>query len=181
MAFKSTSDHYGTVAVTIHWLSALLIVALLGSGFRAASLTSAATKEAILSVHAPLGALIAILMLARIVWWWLVDRKPDPVADDPAWQTFSAKTVHVLFYIVILGMAASGIGMMVLSGAGNILFGTSEAVLPDFHTYRPRVPHGIGARLTVALLVFHVGAALYHHFIKKDGLLWRMWYVRSKG
>ncbi len=173
---KSTSSTYGTVAVTIHWLSALLILAQLGSGFRAASMTDSAAKEAILTFHAPLGIIILILTIARILWWKFADRKPDPVADDPAWQTAAAKAVHVLFYIVILGMVASGIGLMALSGAGAILSGETAAPLPDFTNYAPRVPHGIGARLMVALFVFHAGAALYHQFVKKDGLLARMWY-----
>ena len=58
---KSTSSKYGTVAVTIHWLSALLILVQLGSGFRAASMLDSSAKEAILKFHAPLG--IAILVL----------------------------------------------------------------------------------------------------------------------
>jgi len=86
--------------------------------------------------------------------------------------------VHVLFYVVILGMIASGIGMMVLSGAAPLIFGGESALLPDFWKYTPRVPHGIGARLLLALLVLHAGAALYHHFVRRDGLLWRMWFRR---
>ncbi|MEZ5813007.1 MAG: cytochrome b [Rhizobiaceae bacterium] len=178
---KSTQTRYGTVAVTIHWLSALAILALIGSGFRAASLADSAAKETILSVHAPLGFLVLALTLLRIAWWWFFDRKPDPVGGDAAWQSFSARAVHLLFYIVIIGMAASGIGMMVLSGAGEILFGGAERALPDFNDFAPRVPHGIGARAMVALLALHVGAALYHHFIKRDGLIWRMWFVGKTG
>jgi len=48
--------------------------------------------------------------------------------------------------------------------------------LPDLNDFAPRVPHGIGARLLVALLVLHAGAALYHQIIRKDGLLSRMWF-----
>ena len=35
MALKSTPDHYGTVAVSIHWASVVLILILIASGFRA--------------------------------------------------------------------------------------------------------------------------------------------------
>ncbi|MGH1539580.1 MAG: cytochrome b [Arenicella sp.] len=173
---KSTSTKYGTVAVTIHWLSAILILMLVVSGFRAASMIDSAAKEAILVIHMPLGITILLLTVARILWWTLADKKPAPESTGPEWQNFLAKVVHVLFYVVIIGMAASGIGMMVLSGAGAILFGGSEAMLPNFTDYAPRLPHGLGARLMVILLVFHIGAALYHHFIKKDGLIARMWY-----
>ncbi|TDT75650.1 cytochrome b561 [Litoreibacter halocynthiae] len=173
---KSTPTKYGSVAVTIHWVSAILILVLLGSGFRATSLTDSAAKEAILMIHAPLGATILLLTLLRLFWWWRVDQKPEPSGDDPAWQTFLAKAVHVLFYIVILGMGASGIGLFVLSGAGDIVFGAGPGPLPNFADYPPRIPHGLGARLMVALFVLHAGAALYHQFIKKDGLIWRMWF-----
>ena len=173
---KSTTTQYGTVAVTIHWLSALFILALMGSGFRAGSLTDSVAKASVLSVHVPLGIIILLLTLVRVAWWAFADKKPPHVKGEPAWQTTSAKAVHGLFYIVIFGMAASGVGMMVLSGAGNILFGGVDAPLPDLWDYAPRIPHGIGARVMVALLVLHIGAALFHHFIKKDGLMRRMWY-----
>lgn len=175
MHAKSTSDHYGSVAVTIHWLSAILILVLIGSGFRAGDMGDAAAKAAVLRFHVPIGLAILLLTLARIAWWLFADKKPTSVPMSK-WQDVSARAVHLLFYIVILGMALSGIGMMVLSGAGAILFAGAEGPLPDFWDYKPRVPHGIGARLLVAAFVLHAGAALYHHFILRDGLLKRIWY-----
>ena len=175
MAIKSSSTHYGIVAVAIHWLSAALIIAVLGSGFRAASTLDPAAKAQILTVHVPLAISAALLTLARLLWWWLVDRKPDPLKGTPRWQALSAGAVHWLFYIVIFGMAASGIGMFVLSGAGAIVFGGAEGPLPDFWTFKPRVPHGLGARAMLVLLALHAGAALYHHLVLKDGVLKRMW------
>lgn len=176
MPVKSTTDHYGSVAVTIHWLSVLLIVAQLGSGFRAADTFDPGSKIQILSIHALLGIAILVLTLARIVWWWFADQKPDPVSGTPVWQDRSARVVHLLFYVVILGMVASGIGMLALSGAGDIVFEGVNRPLPDFWDYKPRIPHGIGARFIVVLFVIHAGAALYHHFVRRDGLLKRMWY-----
>ncbi len=177
---KSTPTQYGSVAVTIHWLSAVFILAMLGSGFRAASMTESTAKEAILIFHAPLGTIILVLTLLRLFWWWRVDQKPRPVDGGPAWQTFTAKAIHVLFYIAILGMVASGIGMLALSGAGGVLFGANAEPLPDFTEFLPRVPHGVGARLMLVLFALHASAALYHHFIKRDGLIRRMWFG-SKG
>jgi cytochrome b561 len=173
---KSRPGRYGAIAVSIHWLSAILILALLGSGFRAANAMDAAAKAAVLRFHIPVAILILLLTAFRIVWWWRFDRKPLPVEGSPAWQERIAQAVHAAFYVIILGMVASGIGMMVLSGAGPTVFGAPGATLPAFTDYPPRVPHGLGARLLVALLVFHAGAALYHHLIRRDGLLRRMWY-----
>ena len=45
---KSRPDRYGAMAVSILWLSAILILALLGSGFRAANAIDASTKAGFL-------------------------------------------------------------------------------------------------------------------------------------
>ncbi|MBT3810591.1 MAG: cytochrome b [Rhodospirillaceae bacterium] len=172
--WKSTPDQYGRVAIAIHWVSALLIVALLVSGFRADATADAVGKITVLRAHAAMGITILILTLARIAWWRMADRKPPAPEGTTNSQHRAAQLVHVLFYVVILGMAVSGIGMLVLSGAGAILFGGGAGPLPDFETFLPRTPHGIGARLMLALFALHAGAALYHHFIRRDGLLRRM-------
>ncbi|MBP2446001.1 cytochrome b561 [Rhizobium leguminosarum] len=72
---------------------------------------------------------------------------------------------------------ARGVGMIALSGAAQSIFGAGME-LPDFHLYPPRLPHGLGANLLLGLLFTHVGAALFHQFIRSDGLLSRMWYGR---
>jgi cytochrome b561 len=174
MTSKSSSTAYGTVAVSIHWLTALLIVALLGSGMLADETSDPATKARILTAHAPMGILVLLLTVARLVWWWRFDTHPEPLAGDPAWQVKMAKAVHGLLYLFVLVMAASGIGLFVLSGAGDIIFGSATGPLPDFNDFAPRLPHGIGAKLLLGLFALHAGAALFHHFVKRDGTLRRM-------
>ncbi len=176
MSMKSAKSHYGTVAITIHWVSAVLIIALLVLGFRASGTLDPIAKASLLRVHAALGVSILLLTLARVAWWRF-DSRPDAIGGGPRWQELSAKAVHVLFYLIIIGMAASGIGMFAVSSAAPIVFG-GEGSLPDFNQYPPRVPHGVGARAMIILLILHAGAALYHHFIKRDATLRRMWFAR---
>jgi cytochrome b561 len=176
MPLKSTPDCYGIVAASIHWISVVLILILIGSGFRAANAVDPAAKAAILRLHIPIAVAVVALTFLRIVWWWRFDRKPDPIAGSPRWQERAARVVHILFYVVILGMAASGLGLLALSGSAPMIFGSEGALLPDFWKYPPRVPHGIGARLLIALILLHAAAALYHHFVRRDGLLRRMWF-----
>ncbi|MCH9844728.1 MAG: cytochrome b/b6 domain-containing protein [Alphaproteobacteria bacterium] len=175
MGRTSSNTQYGTIAVTLHWLSAILIFILLGSGFIASDTENSITKIMFLRFHVPIAIMILLLTIARICWWLFADKKPTPVAM-PAWQMRLSRVTHLLLYFVIIVMSASGIGMMVLSGAGPIIFGGDAATLPDFWNYPPRLPHAIIARVFVVLLILHVGAALYHHFVKQDGLLRRMWF-----
>ncbi len=178
MSKKSNQNQYGSIAVSIHWLSALLILFLIGSGLTANGIEDNSVKSLILRVHVPIGILVLLLTITRIIWWIFVDKKPQPISM-PSWQKRVSQAVHILLYVVILGMTASGIGMMILSGAGPIIFGGNSAELPNFWEYAPRTPHGIGARVILALLILHAGAAIHHHFVKKDGLLRRMWYSKD--
>lgn len=180
MGIKSSADRYGAVAITIHWVTVLAILGLLISGFQAEDMDDQAAKAGLLMVHASLGIGILVLTILRILWWWLFDRQPVPPQTMPRWQVIAAHAVHGTLYVVIIGMAFSGLAMFILSGAGDIVFGGANAALPDFDDYPPRSAHGIGARIILVLLAVHIGAALYHQFVRRDRLLARMGLGRVK-
>lgn len=169
---KSNDTRYGTVAVLIHWISALLILVLLGSGFRSGFVDDTETKAAVLRIHVPVAMLVLILTIGRLIWWWRFDRKPLALAGAPHWQQSIARWTHRLLYLALLLLLASGITMSVMSGLPFALFGAAE--FPDLSTIPPRAGHGIGARVLAALLILHAGAALYHHWFLKDKTLKRM-------
>lgn len=173
MRWKSDARRYGAVAMAMHWATAVAVFALLGSGLAMANAAQPQDNAGILTFHAGAGFFVGILTVLRLLWWFLADGRPARPAGTPRWQARAASAVHGLFYAVILLMVASGIGMMALSGAGEVLF-TGQGALPDFDAFGPRVPHGFGAWLMMALIVAHVGAALYHQFLLRDRLLARM-------
>src|SRR5690606_26394217 len=106
---KSRPDRYGGVAVTIHWLSAIAIFVLLGSGFGAAMAVDPVARIGLLRLHVPLAIIVLILTIGRLAWWVLADRKPAPIANTPGWQEASASAVHLLLYVVLFVMLGSGI------------------------------------------------------------------------
>ena len=172
MSLRSTPERYGSVAVTIHWASAALIIVALAGGLAMANSEDAAFRAMVLPIHIALGTLVLLLTLARVAWWLWADRPPLPVANQPRMQEWAARLVHLGFYVVVIGLAVSGIATIAISGAiPALLAGTA---LPDFSAYPPRLAHGLGARVLLALLVLHVAAALYHQFIRRDRILARM-------
>lgn len=174
MAYKSTKSKFGITAIWLHWVTAFIIFIMFGLGFAATNIGEAPLSSAALKAHIILGLIALALTVFRIIWWVFFDKKPDDLKTIASWQNKASHWVHRLLYASIIIMGASGIGMMVLSGAGEILFGDSNAILPDFKDFAPRAPHGIVARLFIALIVMHVGAALHHHFILRDGLMDRL-------
>ncbi len=172
MPTKSTPTRYGSVAIAIHWISALLVIAALAGGLVMGNSADPATRSMILPVHASLGILALLLTLGRIAWWVWGDRRPEPAPNMPKLQEWAASAVHILLYLVILLLAASGIATLALSGAIPAIL--SGAALPDFSGLPPRLAHGLGGRLLLVLLIAHIGAALWHQFVKRDRLLARM-------
>jgi cytochrome b561 len=172
MSLKSTSNRYGSVAITIHWASAVGVIGALTTGLLAAGTADPAAEVVLVRGHIVLGTAVLLLTLFRICWWIWGDQRPQSVAGQPAAQEWAARIVHGAIYVTILLMASSGITTIILSGAlPSIIAGTA---LPDFSEIVPRIAHGIMSRLMIALLVAHVAAALYHQFIRRDRLLGRM-------
>ncbi len=172
MSLKSTSSRYGSVAIAIHWSSALAVILAFAAGFTVANLAPPRQQGPILIAHIVLGLIVFALTLLRIVWWIAADKRPAPAAGQPRWQELTAATVHGLLYVILILMASSGIVTIILSGALPTIL--SGGPVPDFSELIPRVAHGIMSRILLVLFVVHVGAAIYHQAIRKDHLLARM-------
>lgn len=179
MPTKSDQDRYGAVAVAIHWLTAVLIVAVLAAGFVAANSVDVTTKIITLRFHLLGGIAVFLLTGLRLAWWLFADRRPRAPAGLSQAQLRVRSIIHVLFYVVPLGMVASGFIMVASTNAAAIIFGGAFGPLPQFAFELTRRPHGVGALILLALLAAHIGAALNHQFVKRDGLMRRMSFLRS--
>lgn len=174
MPLTSSPTRYGSVAIAIHWLTALAIFGMLMSGLSAANTLDEATRLTLLRGHAIMGTLIGVLTALRIVWWVFFDRRPNEAGGMSRGQALAARSVHYGLYAVIMVMVASGLGTIILTGANLQLVGAAPLPLPDFTLAPPRTVHGILARVLLILLAGHIGAALYHQFVRRDRLLARM-------
>ena len=173
MPVKSSTDRYGSVAIAIHWLSAVAILVLFALGLGAAGSSDPGLKAALLRAHVPLGLFVLLLTVLRIVWW-LIDRRPAPLAGIPRWQTSAEALVRIVIYAAVILLGASGVGLLALSGAGAVLFLDAPGRLADFWQFPPMTVHFLAAFALLALVGLHVAAALYHHLHRRDGLLARM-------
>ena len=172
MSARSTPTRYGSVAIALHWSSALLIFAALALGLVAASTIDPGVKLWIVRVHVACGGLALLLTVTRIGWWIWRDKHPAPPPGQPVAQAWAARIVHALLYLAILILGTSGIATIILSGAGPALLAGTP--LPDFSDVLPRLVHGVMSRLLLLLFALHTGAALYHQFIRRDRLMARM-------
>ncbi|MEO9296908.1 cytochrome b [Devosia alba] len=174
MSLTSTQTRYGSVAIAIHWLTALAILAMLISGMNAANTTDPATEVTLLRAHAVMGVLIGVLTILRIFWFVLFDQRPPAVTGMSRFQAIASRGVHGALYLVVLVMVASGIATLLLTGANLQVFGTVPLPLPEFGAVAPFRVHDVLSKVLIALLIGHIGAALYHQFIVRDRVMARM-------
>lgn len=169
---KSRPDRYGTMAASIHWISAIAIILMLASGLILDSAEDPEQVRTLLRVHVPLGICVGLLTLLRIVWWLAFDKHPDAPRDLSTTQQWAARLVHLGLYGAIIIMVASGIAMVALTGAMPQIF--SGETLPKFSEASPALVHGLIGRLLLVLVIGHIGAALYHQLVRRDNLIGRM-------
>ncbi|MCB5174972.1 cytochrome b [Microvirga lenta] len=173
MTLKSTSDRYGTVALALHWASAVLILILIPLGFAMQAVPDG-LRPGLYRVHVASGIMVGLLTLVRLVWWRAFDLMSRPGQADASVQHRLARLVHAGFYGVVLALTVSGVGLIVRSGLAPMLAAGDLSSMSDLMRQPPRLAHGFMARLLLALLVLHIAGALYHHWIRRDGVLGRM-------
>jgi cytochrome b561 len=167
---------YHPIHVAIHWLIALLVLMMLGIGKFAMPGVSPEDPQKVfmLQTHAYTGGFIAVLLVIRLILRFTTKRPAPADAGHPA-LNFAAKAVHFLLYLVLIGMAVSGLGLFQMANLPAI-FGGDAPYPQDFFQYLPRMGHGLTSWILLALVVLHFGAAMYHQFIRRDNLLARMWF-----
>jgi cytochrome b561 len=172
----SVPSRYHPLLVGLHWLIALLVFMALAAGIFLKGLPNEATKIGPLSIHMLLGISILVLMLTRFIVR-LLTKKPAPATAGNAFLDKVGVAVHWLLYVAVFGMALSGLGTSAQAGLADIVFRRSGAPLPvDFFAFPARYGHGYTSIVLMVLIAVHVGAWLYHQFIRKDNLFARMWF-----
>jgi cytochrome b561 len=164
------------VARLLHWSMALLILAMLFIGVGMVS-TVAPSYHSLLAIHKPLGMLILVLAAVRLINRVLYPPPPLP-SDLPAWQKSLARASHGLLYCLMFALPLVGWSMLSAAGYPIVLFGSVQlpAILPHnvalFAVLRSA--HSVLAGLLFATFVAHLGAALFHALIRRDGVLQSM-------
>lgn len=164
---------YGLAASWLHWLAAILIIAMIPLGKYMAGLDISPDKALLYRLHAASGLIVLLLTLWRVA---LALHGPRPPAD-PAWPASMARAsraAHVALYLLLLLLAASGIATMALSDLGAALLAGDLAGWPDLADVAPANGHEILANLLILVLVLHVAAALYHQYWLRDRLFDRL-------
>ena len=185
MGLRNTSETYGGVTKTFHWLTALLILTAFPLGMIANNLPEAsgadlATKALAFSLHKTLGVAVVLVSLGRIAWA-IFQIKPGAPTDFGGAQAWLAHAVHWALYL----------GLIVVPLSGWAHHAATEGYAPILWPFGQSLPfvakdpglagamagvHVVATKVLLAAILLHVAGALKHHLIDRDGTFRRMWF-----
>ena len=153
---------FSPTQIALHWGVGLLIIyqLLMGDDMthqwfatRDGSATGTSTGA---WIHIIAGSTVLVLVTWRLTLRYTRGVPAAPPGESRA-LTLAGEAGHVLLYVLMIGLPVTGL----LAWFGGV------SVLADLHG-------GILKVLLWLVIIGHVLAAVYHHFILKDGLLNRM-------
>ena len=174
---RNDADSWGAPAKLFHWVMAALILAQIALGLMAASWRVSPVKLELFFWHKSTGMLILALVALRLLWR-LANPAPMLPPGMAAWERAAARLSHLLLYALMIALPVTG---WIVNSASNVpfrifwLIPLPAIVAPDEPTADlAALVHGGLAALLALALVAHVGAALRHHFVKRNTVLIRM-------
>lgn len=168
---------YTPVARVLHWTTAALVLGTIPVGITMVNIDGGPLQDFLYNVHETIGTILMPIIMVRLIWRLTHPPLPLPL-DIPAIQRFAAESVHWLLYgLLVIQPIVGWIGSSAYGAPIKVLW---TFVLPpiwrkdrDFSDQVLEV-HGVIGFAIVLLLCAHIGAALFHHFVRRDRVLLRM-------
>lgn len=183
---RETGARYSAIAMSLHWLIALLIFTQIGLGwyFNEVLPDHSKIQDQVQDIHVSIGLTTLILIVVRI-GVRLVVPAPTLPADLPAWESLLARVMHVLFYVLMLVLPLSGWLFLTVRHAPIPFWGLNWPSLPGLESvtgpahkaFSKSVKHfHVYTQIwaAVAMIALHVAGALKHQFISNDDVVARM-------
>ncbi len=168
---------YTGVAITLHWLIAAAILCTFLLAQYMTGLQLSPVKLRLYSYHKWIGVTIFLLVLIRLAWR-VSHRPPPPPVSMPAWQHSAARIAHFFLYAMTLAIPVSG--WLMSSASGFQVMYLSVIPIPDLIAKNKDTAEQLKQLheslnwLMVLVVALHVAAALKHHLVDRDDVLWRM-------
>lgn len=173
---RSQTIKYDKMARFLHWLVLVLLAAQYVIAWTMPDIGQDTKPVGLVAWHLSLGTAVLAAMILRLFW-----RVNHPVPDSPDLSSLLrmvSRMTHATLYLLLFIVPVMGWINASSRGYGVTLFG--KIPLPPLSPVGASVGHAMGdihriaAYVLIGLIGLHVLAALYHHFVLRDGTLRRI-------
>lgn len=177
MQLRNTQNEFGSIAKLLHWLVAIGIGLLIWYGLLQSDMESGPERQAVRDLHGSIALIVLLLMSVRL-FWRLINHVPKHPDDSPGWQKAAATLVHWGLYIAVFVQLSAGTMTVATGGRSLAFFGLFSIPLPvaendEAHEFWEEI-HEFVWTVIAALVLVHLLAALYNHFVRNNDVLRRM-------
>ena len=170
-----TLQRYTNPAIVLHWLVAVLIIAVAGIGLYF-GVAPRGERPFWLNLHATIGLAMAIAIVARLAWRLIQAPPPSPVGGSRR-EERAAQAVHLLMYILMITIPL--VGLIAFIWHARIfdfgIFQLNLGVVSERGIYSPAQSiHKWFAYVFLIVIALHVLVAFWHRFVLRDQLLERI-------
>lgn len=168
---------YTLTAIVIHWIMALLLIALFAVGLYMHELKFSPFKLQIYSWHKWAGVTAFILVMLRLAWR-IKHRPPVLPWTMSKLAKLGAHIGHGVLYFLMIAIPLSGWLMSSAKGFQTVYFGVLP--IPDLLAKDKALGDALQAAHMIlnytflAVVLGHISAAIKHHVLDKDDVLSRM-------
>jgi len=176
--------HFGPMMRVIHWLTLALIAATYSAAWVAHSGLAGGWFRPIFDLHRSLGLTVLGVTVLRLAWRSRA-RIPRLPTDLHPLQKAAARGTEALLYLLLLTQPI--VGLLQTSARGQAIdFYFLVNLPPVIGAARPLARqlhdlHALAAEALLILVAMHASAALFHHVIRRDGVLDAMLPPRLRG
>lgn len=172
-----TAPAYSTASKWLHWLTALCIFFMLPSGLLLDELPEGRVQDLFYDLHRSFGFVVLCLAVLRVIVR-LAYGAPAAYAGLTPFERIASHSAHMLLYVLLfvtplLGWAATSAYPVEISVFWLFklpaLVSANEGLSKTLFKL-----HEIAAFSMAFVLVAHIGGALMHRFVKRDGVMARM-------
>ena len=169
--------HYDSVEIALHWTTAVFVASLwlIAQGWSFLARGSSG-RHVMQNLHVSIGILFAVVVAARILWRLGPGRRPLPATIGLV--EVASKIVHYALYAMLVTQVGLGFLWRWAQHESFTFFGLFAVPSPfeiaktSSHFYgNLHALLGNGIMIVAAL---HAAAALFHHYVLQDDVLWRM-------
>jgi cytochrome b561 len=181
LSFASTSQsrlisgsRYDRATITLHWLTAILVSLLWTSGQTVDLPPAGLLRIDYRSLHITTGVLLAVVFITRVVWRTAHGEALPP--EGNVWLARLASIVHWVLYLLL--PTALVLGLANVWARGDVIYNLFQipALDPGDGALRRLIGdwHALAANAIMIVAALHAVAALFHHYVLRDGVLRRM-------
>ena len=154
----------------IHWLMAIAIMIDLNVAQKFGGEMELWDRLESRADHATMGLIITFLLILRIILRYKYGA-PSLPSSMSKWQVSAAQIGHYSLYILMGTLVLTGIISAAYASDPILVFNSYDLAFANHNTNVFNIIRGIHEFCTnsiIALIVIHIVAAIYHHFILKD-------------